>query len=64
MKVFNTSFTLQSEGCTEISDITKMGRRTIRYRTDAPVLDFFSVPIPKAMEESSVWRIDHSRGGL
>jgi secondary thiamine-phosphate synthase enzyme len=24
MKVFNTSFTLQSEGCTEVSDITKI----------------------------------------
>ena len=30
MKVFNTSFTLQSEGCTEISDITKMVREAIQ----------------------------------
>ena len=30
MKVFNTSFTLQSEGCTEISDITKIVRETIQ----------------------------------
>ncbi|MET0273659.1 MAG: M1 family aminopeptidase [Phenylobacterium sp.] len=26
-----------------ISDVTKDGRRTVRYRTDAPVLSFFSV---------------------
>ncbi|PZQ65345.1 MAG: aminopeptidase [Phenylobacterium zucineum] len=26
-----------------ISDVTKGGRRTVRYRTDAPVLNFFSV---------------------
>jgi secondary thiamine-phosphate synthase enzyme len=30
MKVFNTSFTLQSEGCTEVSDITKMVREAIQ----------------------------------
>ena len=30
MKVFNTSFTLQSEGCTEISDITKIVREAIQ----------------------------------
>jgi secondary thiamine-phosphate synthase enzyme len=30
MKVFNTSFTLQSEGCTEISDITKLVREAIQ----------------------------------
>jgi secondary thiamine-phosphate synthase enzyme len=30
MKVFNTSFTLQSEGCTEISDITKTVREAIQ----------------------------------
>lgn len=27
----------------QVSDVTKDGRRTIRYRTDAPVLNFFSV---------------------
>ncbi|MBW8812994.1 MAG: aminopeptidase [Caulobacterales bacterium] len=26
-----------------VSDVTKMGRRTVRFRTDAPVLNFFSV---------------------
>lgn len=30
MKVFNTSFTLQSEGCTEVSDITKIVREAIQ----------------------------------
>src|SRR5687767_14774113 len=30
MKVFNTSFTLQSEGCTEIIDITKIVREAIQ----------------------------------
>jgi secondary thiamine-phosphate synthase enzyme len=30
MKVFNTSFTLQSEGCTEITDITKIVREAIQ----------------------------------
>jgi secondary thiamine-phosphate synthase enzyme len=30
MKVFNTSFTLQSEGCTEILDITKIVREAIQ----------------------------------
>jgi secondary thiamine-phosphate synthase enzyme len=30
MKVFNTSFTLHSEGCTEISDITKLVREAIQ----------------------------------
>jgi aminopeptidase N len=27
----------------QVSDVTKDGRRTMRYRTDAPVLNFFSV---------------------
>ena len=30
MKVFNTSFTLQSEGCTEVADITKTVREAIQ----------------------------------
>jgi secondary thiamine-phosphate synthase enzyme len=30
MKVFNTSFTLQSEQCTEVSDITKIVREAIQ----------------------------------
>jgi secondary thiamine-phosphate synthase enzyme len=30
MKVFNTSFTLQSEACTEVSDITKLVREAIQ----------------------------------
>jgi secondary thiamine-phosphate synthase enzyme len=30
MKVFNTSFTLHSEECTEVSDITKMVREAIQ----------------------------------
>jgi secondary thiamine-phosphate synthase enzyme len=31
MKVFNTSFTLQSEACTEVSDITKLVREAIQH---------------------------------
>ncbi|WP_309092143.1 M1 family aminopeptidase, partial [Phenylobacterium sp.] len=38
-----------------ISDITKDGRRTVRYRTDAPVLNFFSVQ----SADYAIRKVDH-----
>jgi aminopeptidase N len=40
----------------EVSDVTRDGRRTVRYRTDAPVLNFFSVQ----SADYAIRKVDHN----
>ena len=40
----------------KVSDVMKDGRRTVRFKSDAPILDFFSMQSAAYAEKHDKWR--------